>query len=159
MVSPELVRRYPFFGFLDEQQLKSVSMIAEEVTWKKGDVIVEVGNPAEALYFLIEGRAELHYVIEDPNDPLIQTDYYITDINPGEIFGISAMLDEPTYTGTVHATSNCRVLKIPAPPLRALGEQDSKLACGLMQAIARAAMERLHYTRLQLAAAREEASA
>jgi hypothetical protein len=30
MVSPELLRRFPFFGFMNEKQLKAVAMIADE---------------------------------------------------------------------------------------------------------------------------------
>jgi CRP/FNR family transcriptional regulator, cyclic AMP receptor protein len=157
MVSPELVR-HPFFGFLDDAQLQTVAAVAEEVRLKKGDDILRVGNPAESLYFLLEGRAELYYVIEDPNDPLLQKDCYITDLNPGEIFGISAMLDEPLYNGTVHALTACRVLKLSAPRLRTQAEADCAFGYGLMREIARAAMQRLHYTRLQLATAIVEAS-
>ncbi len=158
MVSPELIRRYPFFGFLNDQQLQAVARLAEETTLKKGEDIFQVGNPAVALYFLIAGKAELYFVLEDPNDPLLSREFYITDINPGDIFGISAMLDEPMYNGTVHAITPCRVLKISAPELRALADEDCALGYGLMREIARAAMERLHYTRLQLASAPVEAS-
>jgi CRP-like cAMP-binding protein len=157
MVSPELLRRYPFFGFLDDTQLKAVAMLAGEVAYKKGEDIVHVGNPAEALYFLLEGSVELYYTVQEPRNPASARDFYIMDINPGEIFGISAMLEPPIYTGTVRASAACRVLKLPAPGLRALAEVDSKMACGLMGAIAKAAMERLHDTRVQLAAARVEA--
>ncbi len=158
MVSLELVRRYPFFGFMNNAQLETIAALAEQIALRKGEDILRVGNPAEALYFLIEGRAELYYTLEDPNDALLEKSFYITDLTPGEVFGISAMLGEPLYNGTVHAVSDCRVLKLSAPRLRALAEADCSLGYGLMREIARAAMERLHYTRLQLASAQVEAS-
>ncbi len=158
MVTPELLRRYPFFKSLNDQAVAAVARLAQEVVLQKGEDIFQVGSPAEALYFLMEGRAELYFILEDPNDALLSREFYITDINPGELFGISAMLDEPMYTGTVHAMSRCRVLKIPAPPLRAIADADCTLGYCLMREIARAALERLHYTRLQLASATVEAS-
>ncbi len=158
MVSPELLALHPFFRFLTNSQIAAVAALAEEVSLAKGDDILQVGNPAEALYLLLEGRAELHYTIEDPNDPLLQKEFFISDITPGELFGISAMLGEPLYNGTVHAANHCRVLKLSAPKLRSLAETDCNLGYGLMREIARAAMERLHYTRLQLASAPIEAS-
>ncbi len=158
MVDTELLRRYPFFKLMNDQEVAAVAKLSQEVVLKKGDDIFQVGNPADALYFLVEGRAELYFILEDPNDALLSKEYYITDINPGEIFGISSMLDEPMYSGTVHAINPCRVLKIPAPELRALADANCALGYCLMREIARAALERLHYTRLQLASATVEAS-
>ncbi len=158
MISPELLRRFPLFGPMNDQELAAVATLAEELSLRKGADIFQVGHPAVALYCLVEGRAELYFILEDPNDALLSKEFFITDLNPGDIFGISAMLDEPTYTGTVHTIANCRVLKIPAPELRALAEADCALGYCLMREIARSAMERLHYTRLQLVSARVEAA-
>ena len=49
MVSPELLRRYPFFGFLDATQLKAMAMIAEEVEPQTGEDLFETDQPATAL--------------------------------------------------------------------------------------------------------------
>ncbi len=154
MVSPELLRRYPFFGFLNDAQLKAVAMIAEEIAVEPGESILQVGKPAEALYFLIEGSAELHYIVEDRFDLAVRKELYISHINPGEIFGISALIEPYQYTGTIRATGACRVLKIEASALRALCEVDLMMAHGLMRQTAKAAMERLEDTRVQLAAER-----
>ncbi len=154
MVSPELLRRYPFFGFLNDAQLKAVAMIAEEITVEPGKLILEVGKPAEALYFLIEGSAELYYVVEDHYDPAVRKELYISHINPGEIFGISALIEPYQYTGTIRTVSVCRVLEIASAALRALCEVDLTMAHGLMRQTAKAAMERLEDTRVQLAAER-----
>lgn len=154
MVSPELLRRFPFFGFLDDSRLKAVAMIAEEVTFSPGDTILEADKPANSLYFLIEGSAELYYVVNDHNGLDLHKELYISDLNPGEIFGISALIDPYLYTGTTRAVGACRAIRIDAAALRALCEVDSTMACGLMRQVAKAAMERLRDTRLQLAAAR-----
>jgi CRP-like cAMP-binding protein len=154
MISPELLRRYPFFGFLDDSQLKAVAMIAEEIAVEKGHLILEADKPAEALYFLLDGSAELCYVVVDPLRPELSKEFYISDINPGEIFGISALVEPYQYTGTIRALSPCRVIKIEAFSLRVLCTKDPDLAYGLMRATAKAAMERLHDTRVQLVAAR-----
>ncbi len=59
MVSPEILRRYPFFGTLSDTQIKAIAMIAEEKTFEKGTVICEEGKPATAFYLLLERRREL----------------------------------------------------------------------------------------------------
>ncbi len=156
MISPDILSRYGFFGFLNQVQLEAIGRIAEELSLPKGRDIFRVGTVADALYFLTEGKAELHFVLEDPNDPLIERDVYITDISPGEIFGISSMLDQPLYAGTVRAIRACRAVKIPASQLHALTQADGELECALMRALAHAAMERLRFTRVQLAEAYAE---
>ncbi len=154
MVSPELLRRFSFFGFLDDPRLKAVAMIAKEVTFSQGDTIIETDTPAESLYFLVEGSAELDYVVTDEHGLDLHKELFISDLNPGEIFGISALIDPYLYTGTMRATGTCRAIRIDATALRALCEVDMQMACGLMRQVAKAAMERLRDTRLQLAAAR-----
>ena len=154
MVSPELLRRYPFFGFMDSAQLKAVAMIAEEMACDKGTVLIEADTAADALYLLVEGGLDLTYVVTDKELTGLSKEFYIGEINPGEITGISALIEPYIYTMTVRATSLSRVIKFEGAALRALCEVDARLAYGLMRQTAKAAMDRLHDTRIQLAAAR-----
>ena len=154
MISPELLRRFPFFNFMKDAQIKAVAMIAEEKEYKIGNTIVESDTPASSLFFLLEGSASYYYVVKTEHDPYYKQEYYISDFNPGEIFGISAMIDPFTYTAAVRAEKPCKLIRIDAAALRALCEVDTKLANGLMYAIAKAAMERLQHTRVQLIAAK-----
>jgi CRP/FNR family transcriptional regulator, cyclic AMP receptor protein len=154
MISPELLRRFPFFNFMNDAQLKAVAMIAEERDHKIGSGIIEANTPANSLYFLIEGSAAYYYMVTTEHDPYYKHEYYISDFNPGEIFGISALVEPYMYTAAVRAEKPCKVIKIDASALRALCELDLKLSCGLMSAVAKAAMERLQHTRVQLIAAK-----
>ena len=54
MISPELLRRFPFFNFMNDAQLKAVAMIAEEKDYIIANSIIEANTPASSLYFLIE---------------------------------------------------------------------------------------------------------
>jgi CRP-like cAMP-binding protein len=154
MVSPELLRRYPFFSFLDDAELKAVAMIAEELTLEDGESLFEIEQPAEALYLLMDGTIELYYVIADDYDPASRKEFYISDINPGEICGISALIEPHQYTSTARAASLSHLIKLESVGLRAVCEVDPRLAYNLMRQVARAALERLHATRVQLIAAR-----
>ncbi len=154
MISPELLRRYPFFSFLDSSQLKAAAMIADEVSCEKGETLVKADTPADTLYLLVEGSLDLIYVVEDKNGSAPKKEFYIGGINPGEITGISALIEPHQYTMDVRTASPTRLIKFDAAALRALGEVDPKLGYGLMRQTAQAAMNRLHDTRIQLAAAR-----
>jgi CRP-like cAMP-binding protein len=154
MISPELLRRFPFFGFMDTQQLKAVAMIADEKPLDQGELVLEKGQAADTFYFCIDGSVSLYHVVTIDNDPTYHQEYFISDINPGEIFGISALIEPYIYTGTMRANKPSRVLKIDAQGLRALCEVDPELANDLMAEVAKAAMERLQSTRIQLIAAK-----
>ena len=154
MVSPELLRRYPFFGGLGNAHLTAVAMLADEMTFQEDETVFDTGQPADALYFLIEGCVDLHYVVADEINTELRKDFFISEINPGEPFGISALIEPYRYTGAVRATCASRVLKFDAIGLRALCAVDPKIDATLMRQVAKAAMSRLHDTRVQLAAAR-----
>ena len=154
MISPELLRRFPFFNFMDDQQLKAVAMIAEEKSYNHGEDVVTHDTPATKLFFLVDGTASYYCVITTEHDPYYKQEYFISDFNPGEIFGISAMIDPYIYTASVRAEKPCHLIEIDAAALRALCEVDVQLSCGLMRAVAKAAMERLQHTRVQLIAAK-----
>ena len=155
MVTTELLRRFPFFGFMSNQQYNAVAMIAHEVTFEKGETILEHNQAANFLYLVIEGDVALYYITKIENDPSYYAEYYISDINPGEIFGISAIIEPYIYTGTMKSSTTSRVLQIDALSLRALCNVDAKLAFGLMQEVAKAAMQRLLDTRVLLVSARK----
>jgi CRP-like cAMP-binding protein len=150
MISPELLRRYPFFCCLDEQQQKAVAMIAEEVTYETGTILFGEAQPVNSLYLLIEGSIDLYYAELDRP----QRQPSVAEVNPGEAFGISGLIEPHQATATARAASACRVLKIDARALRALCEVDCKMGYALMRQAAQIALERLHFALVQLAAAR-----
>ena len=139
---------------MGDKELEAVVSIAKEKEYQKGDLIIESGQPAETFYFLAEGNVAYYYVVTTENDPYYKEEYHISDINAGEIFGISALIEPYKYTATLRVDKPSRVIEIRATDLRSLCEADPKLAYGLMQAVAKAAIERLQTTRIQLIAAR-----
>ena len=151
MISPELLRRYPFFGFMEDNELKAVAMIAEEVTYVKGAEIIQAATPANNLFFLEEGSASNYFIVEDLKGN--KKELFIDNINPGEIFGFSALIEPHIYTATVRAEKKSRIIKIEGLALRALCQFDPHLSCGLYKATAMVIMQRLKDTRILLAAA------
>lgn len=152
MVPLELLRRFPFFSFMDDKELKAVATIAQELHPKAGEVLIESFKPANALFFLIDGHLPYYLVVTSEHMPDYRKEYFIGYINPKEIFGISALIEPYQYVATLRVEKSCRVIKIDAPALRALCEVDPHLSVGLMKAIAKSATERLHMTRVQLVA-------
>jgi CRP-like cAMP-binding protein len=153
MVSPEILRRYSFFSTFSDAQIKAMAMIAEEEAIRKGTVICEEGQPAKAFYLLINGGVCLYYKSEEEFHPSSRKDFLVGEINPGEVFAISLLIEPYKYTATVRAELDSQVVKFDALGLEKLMEKDPTLNCVFMKQIAKAAMERLDYARVQLAAA------
>lgn len=154
MVSPELLRRYPFFSALREEQIRDVALISEEATAAKGDILFATDTPAAALFLLIEGQVELWYVVIDHHEQDLRTEFYLNDVNPGELLGLSALVAPHTYTAEARVFGPARLVKVDAAKLRALCELDPKLEAALLHQLAKALMERLVFTRAQLVGAR-----
>lgn len=153
MISPEVLRRYPFFSFLSTDQLREVAMITEEVGYKNGQTLFNNDEKANACYLLMTGAVELRYVVADEFEPELRKEFVVGAINPGEFLGISAAIEPNRYTSTAVAIGECKLLQIDGVALRALCSQDPLLDCGLQSMLARTAVDRLHATRIQLAAA------
>ncbi len=153
MVSPELLRRYPFFGVLNNEQLKSIAVIADEINVAAGTKLFEECQQADTFYLLIEGSVELSYKSEEEFHPKSTKVFSVGDINPEEVFGISSLVQPYEYNAAGTASKDSRILKINAVDLRKLLDKDTELGYTLMQQVAKAIMERLSYTRVQLAAA------
>lgn len=152
MVSPELLRQYPFFGILKDAQLKAIAMIAEEVSFGEDERLFKKGDCVHTLYFLLNGGVEL-YNFAEATDAEGGKGVLVGTVNPGEPFAISAVIEPHIFTSTAWTSSPSRAIKIEAAELRDLFKQDRRLAFVVTRQASRAAMDRLHATRVQLAAA------
>jgi CRP-like cAMP-binding protein len=152
MISPELVRRYSFFGMLDETQTRAVAMICDEVPYEKDVELFKEGDSARFIYFLISGNVDLYFTTREESRPDMVREYYVGTIDPEEIFGISALIEPFKLTATARTNQPSRIIQIDGQALRSLFEMDCSLGFKFMRQVARVAVERLNATRVQLAA-------
>jgi CRP/FNR family transcriptional regulator, cyclic AMP receptor protein len=151
MVSPELLRRYPFFASLDEKQLDTLAAITQEKNYPKGTLLVKENTNATLLALLIEGDIDL--IFSGGGEGAI-SNALVGSIAPGEVYGVSSLIEPYCYTATAKATVPVKVLELDGVALRALVEKDSGMGCIMMRNVAIAVLERLRYTQVELAAAR-----
>jgi CRP-like cAMP-binding protein len=153
MISPELLRRYPFFSQLTDAHLKALAMVSEVEEAKAGTVLFSEGQTAALLYFLLEGSIDLTYAVGEGLQPKTHKVFQVGEINPGEVFGISAVVEPYTINANGIAAKDCRYIAIDAKALRAMMEMDNNLGYLFMTRIAKVALEQLVAIRVQLAAA------
>jgi len=155
MLSTERLRLYSFFGFLKPEELDAIAMIAEEAAYPKDEVIFRANQPAQVLYLLEKGCVDLYDESYDVLfKPQLRRQYLVGEINPGEVFGISALIEPFKMTASAIASAPCKVIQIDAGKLLALTASFPGLDCVFYQQALQTLLERLRYTRIQLAAAR-----
>ncbi len=153
MISVELLRRYPFFGRLAYEQLKTLASFAEEIELADSQVVIEEGQAADALYFLVEGDVVLYHPVGSKRNKGENAEVPVCEINPGEPFSISALIEPHMLTSTGRSLGKSRVIRLCVDDLKAAFAQDARLECLMIRCVAEAAMGRLNSTRVQLAAA------
>lgn len=101
MVSPELIRRYPFFAGLKHANIVTLADAASEQVVEPNHVFFREGEMLQQFFLLLEGA--LAIVIELPDsheaqpvsDQLLGTlhteDVVVSTIGPGEVFGWSGL--------------------------------------------------------------------
>jgi CRP-like cAMP-binding protein len=154
MVSPELLKRYSFFGGLTDGQLKKLANIAEEKTLNGGDLIFEECDSSDRFYLLIEGNVDLSYrsIDEFHIYTTPPKEFYAGSINPGEVFGVSALIEPYSNNASATASEASRVVVFDAIELRKLLDQDMPMAYHLARQTVVVLMDRLISLRVQLAA-------
>jgi CRP-like cAMP-binding protein len=151
MVSSELLRRYPFFASLDEKQLEAIAEITQEKSYPKGTLLVKENTTATCLALLIDGDIDL--IFSGGGEGAI-SNALVGSIAPGEVYGVSSLIEPYRYTSSARATMPVKVIEVDGLALRVMVEKDAKLGYIMMRNVAIAVLERLRYTQVELAAAR-----
>lgn len=153
MISPEILRRFPFFGAFTDSQIKSLAMISELTDLEKGATLFHEGQPADDLFILITGALDIVHSVQEERRPENCKEYPVGEVNPGEPTGFSAIIEPYTYTATVRASDNSNLIQINAGNLREMCQNDLDLAYNVFSQVNKSLMERLNWVRIQLAAA------
>jgi CRP-like cAMP-binding protein len=161
MISPELLRKYPYFAGISPECLKSVAVLSEERTFKAGDVLFEEsgefigeaklykkGTEASHLIVITSGEVDLTYTL-GVGEPVI-----IGSGVAGDLLSLSALIPPYHLTASAIAKKDGGGIFIEAKGLRDLLEDNPELGFHLYKGIARALMGRLKDTRVELAASR-----
>ncbi len=144
MVSPDLLRCYPFFAGLTREQLLALTWFARPAIYETGETLFHQDDPATRLYLLVDGRARI----------LIEYNHHreiITDLEPGDIFGWSALVPPHLCTATAECTLTSDVISFDAAALRQLMAADPVLNSTLMTRIAGVVASRLREAYVWLA--------
>jgi CRP/FNR family transcriptional regulator, cyclic AMP receptor protein len=146
MISPEVLRRYPYFAAVSEESLKAVAMIADEKTVPAGTQMFSEGDPADAMNIIVRGQVHIQYVLGNGDRRTVDT------LVDGDILGWSAIVEPYKYTAVGTASKETQLVSIRAKSLRELCDKDPLMGYRLARQIAKLLAHRLEGARVQLAA-------
>jgi CRP/FNR family cyclic AMP-dependent transcriptional regulator len=145
MVSPEVLRRYPYFAGIGEATLKSIAMIAEEESVAAGTQLFAEGDKVAALSVIVRGEIDIQYLLGNGELRTVDT------LMDGELLCWSALVEPFKCTAMAKAVKKTELVSIAADKLRELCDNDSLLGYKLGLRVAKLLAHRLESTRLQLA--------
>ncbi len=159
MVSPELIRRYPFFAGLSYDNIVMLTKVAEEFSVEAGHYLFHERDNLEHFYMVLEGAVAI--VIEVPDQEVEQKlsdqlthelktkDLVISAVGPGEVFGWSALVPPHQATTSGKATTPCRVIAFDSQELLKTFENDCDFGYLMIQKIAQVIRDRLSSMRIE----------
>lgn len=99
----------PLFQGLDDEALRTVSKVAQEVSVSEGAELVREGDYSYELTIIDEGKATVEHDGEQ-----------VAELGPGDVFGEAGVLSKGVRNATVRATTNMRLVTLTGWDLRRL---------------------------------------
>jgi signal transduction histidine kinase len=97
--------RVAVFADLPEDQIEWFLSQAEELRFKTGDALINGGEPADALFVLLEGQLQARGELGGET--------VIINIDPGQVTGRLPFSRMKTFTFSARALTDCRILRFP----------------------------------------------
>lgn len=144
MVSPELIRRFPFFSNFSLDQIVFLAKIAEENIIQRDHYFNHEGDELNTLYLILEGEISLITKL-----PQKDREVTINTLGPGDIFGWSALVPPYNATAGAKAIVPSRVVALDAAELRKTFDEDCQFGYLMMIKIAQVIRDRLNSLRIE----------
>jgi CRP/FNR family cyclic AMP-dependent transcriptional regulator len=138
MVSPELIRRYPYFSGISIGQLNMLANIAEEVEAEVGKYFHHEGDDINKVYIIVEGEVSLVTSLPQQDKEVV-----INTIGAEEVFGWTSLLPPFTAGAGARANTKCKLIEFKASELREKFEEDYEFGYLMMMKISQNIRERL----------------
>lgn len=159
MVSPELIRRYPFFAGLRINHITALAQAAEEKIIPEGVYLFHENAVLHDMYLLLDGavgiamelpaRNMVHPVADQLMHEMKTDAVIVTRIGPGDVFGWSALLPPHHATAAAKTLTSCHLAAFDGRQLLQLFADDTEFGYLMTQKAANVIRGRLHDMRIE----------
>jgi CRP-like cAMP-binding protein len=115
----------PLFASCSKRELRHLAGMARAHQLDVGQHVLEQGQPANAAYIIVAGRAEVR-----------RDDVSVAELGPGQVVGELGLLLRGNHSATVTATTPIEIVELPRAALQEAVEEVPGLAWNLLQAVA-----------------------
>jgi len=122
-----LLKKSPIFSEVNTEDLRAVSQVLEEETYRTGDRVFDINHQGDNMYILMSGRIGIS-IQPDPDSKV-----FITEMGAGECFGEMGLLDDLPRSATVHVLEDSVILSLSRNRLRGLIHRYPELALGMLR--------------------------
>jgi CRP-like cAMP-binding protein len=160
MVSPELIRRYPFFANLSMEQIVTLAQAADELEVPPEHYFFRVQEELDHFYVVLEGQVGIqvnltdervsHSLSQQLTGDLKTREVVVTKIGPGEVFAWSALVPPHTATSSGKALTQCRVIAFGCRELRPILEEDCQFGYMMLQKATQVIRDRMRDLRIEI---------
>ncbi|MGP1254086.1 MAG: cyclic nucleotide-binding domain-containing protein [Kiloniellales bacterium] len=126
----EVLRRIPLFANIEPARLKLMAFASERMTFKPDQALCREGDPGDAAYIIVEGKAD---ILKDTVDGPVK----VAEVGRNAIIGEIAILIDVPRTASVVATDELTALKITTDLFYRLIADFPEMGVEIMRVLAR----------------------
>jgi CRP/FNR family cyclic AMP-dependent transcriptional regulator len=144
----EFLKQLDVFNELSEQELASVAALCKEASFKAGDLILAIKDPADSFFVIRQGNVQII-----TNSDVLETkpeliDALMVSLGKGQTFGEMGLVDRGARSATVRAGSDTDVYVINCDEFLNLCYENTHLGFLVMRNIAADLSFKLRYRNL-----------
>lgn len=110
------LKQKDIFWAMGKEFVKEIMEISVTESYKQGEWLFHVGDPADAFYILLKGRIKL--ILGETGHVV-----YIVS-NAGEAFGWSSLIGRGSFSASAECMTQTKLLKLPKDKLEKILEKD-----------------------------------
>jgi len=128
-VTAEILRNNPVFASLAEEDMEYLLKVGSYRSFRKRDIIYFPDDPANEIFFIVEGRVKLSRIFEDGREIILEI------LKNNDIFGEEAVISFDKRENMATAMDNVVLLSFEAKAVRALAKRNASLAFRLLELV------------------------
>jgi CRP/FNR family cyclic AMP-dependent transcriptional regulator len=144
----EFLKQLDMFNGLSEKELSSVAALCNTVSYKAGDIILNINDPADSFCLIRSGTVQIITnpdILEAKPEMLAMV---TVNLGRGQSFGEMGLVDRGARSATVRAGSDTEVYVVNCDEFLSLCQEDTHLGFLVMRNIAADLSFKLRYRNL-----------